>query len=175
MVRLKIEGEDIMRKTVYRFAVFSIIFSVLTVGCQNRAGEKEPEGASSVNVETSKSPIIGPHKAGDIRKWIADLESKASEEALKKVEGFAGKFTAGEIISGLAVRPVPDYWEKVDEAARLKTVSIMNTGFSKIRIKAGLAEDSGKLNSSLYLEDKEGNIIAVSDKLTGPSLYDVSG
>jgi hypothetical protein len=114
---------------------------------------------------------MGSHTAEDIRGWIEKIAKDADPEDLKKAEKVADKFSAAEIVAGMAVRPKPGYWETASELDKLKTLSILNTKLSQVRIDAGLADDPGVLNSSLYLETDGGKIIAANTQEKGSQLF----
>ncbi len=152
------------------FLLITIILFILSgFGCQDKADKIEQKEAVKIKTEKKDSTQY-PHSATDLKKWINDAGEKADKDTLKKLEKFTAKFSAGEIIRGIAVRPLPDYWEKVSDKDKLKTLSIMNTGFSKARIDAGYAENIEALNSTLYLEDETEKIIAVSDSNRGAQI-----
>ena len=156
-----------MKKTALFISIAIIFFSSL--GCQNKADEGEKHETAKVNTE-EKDSVQYPRSGSELKKWITDAEKKAGGDTLKKLEGFTKKFSAGEIIRGVAVRPKPAYWDKVSNEEQLKTLSIMNTSFSKARIEAGYAENVEVLNSTMYLEDESEKIIAVSDSTRGTKL-----
>ena len=72
----------------------------------------------------------------------------------------------------MAVRKIPDYWHNVPANKRSDTVAIMNTSLSRLRIEAGIAEEEGVLNSTIYLENEEGVIIAASSPDRGSELFE---
>lgn len=157
-----------MKKRRFLFVIMALI-PVVVSACK---GKVEEDVEKTATVKDAPLPqALGPHSAGDIREWIESEAAKADAESIKRAEEVAGKFTKEEILAGIAVRPKPGYWDNVSFDDRLKTVSIMNTGFSKARIEAGLAEDVEVLNSTLYIEGEEGNIIAVSTPEAGARLY----
>ncbi len=145
------------------------LFILSSFGCQDKADKVEQKEAAKAETE-KKDSVQYPHSATELKKWINDAEKKADKDTLKKLENFTDKFSAGEIIRGIAVRPLPDYWGNVSDKDKLKTLSIMNTGFSKARISAGYAENIEALNSTLYLEDETEKIIAVSDSSRGAQI-----
>ena len=151
-----------MKKIFLMISLTLFVFSGF--GCQDKADKVEKTGIEK------KDSVQYPHSSTDLKKWISDAGGKANKDTLKKLEGFTEKFSVGEIIRGIAVRPLPDYWDKVSDKDKLKTLSIMNTGFSKARIDAGYAEDVEALNSTLYLEDETEKIIAVSDSIRGAQI-----
>ena len=159
-----------MRKTVLFISITLSIFIV--VGCQDKAEKvKEAEQKETVKVETEKKDSVQYPRSGvELKKWIDDAEKRADKDILKKLEEFTNKFSAGEIIRGTAVRSKPDYWDKVSAEEQLKTLSIMNTAFSKARIEAGYAENLEVLNSTMYMEDESEKIIAVSDSMRGTQI-----
>jgi len=125
--------------------------------------------------ETEKKEFLPPSGQFDgsqIREWIKRTASRAGDEDMKKAEALAGKFSAEELLAGVAVRKMPDYWHDVPGDKRSKTIAIMNTGLSKVRIEAGLAENEEVLNSTLYLENEEGVIIASSSPDRGSELFE---
>ena len=156
-----------MKKTF--LFIFAILLTFSGFACQNKAEEaKEKETAKA---ETEKKDTVQyPRSGAQLKKWIKDAESKADKETIKKLEEFTKKFSAGEIIRGIAVRAKPDYWDKVSPEEQLKTLSIMNTSFSKARIEAGFAENVEVLNSTMYMEDEGEKIIAVSDSMRGTKI-----
>lgn len=163
-----------MRERYFLAAALLLLFPALMTGCKGKVEEEPSEvKVGEVLEEISKPapPEIGPHGAGDIRKWIESEAKKADAETIKEAEKVAGKFTAEEIVAGMAVRPIPDYWGNIPEEDKLKTVSIINTGLSKARIEAGLAEDADVFNSTIYITDKNDRIIAVSAPESGTHLY----
>lgn len=162
-----------MKNRYVLFTILLIVLSITFLGCKGKI-EDEAEVEEPQQVEADL-PLAFPHKAEDIRKWISNIAADAYPGAMEKAEEVAGKFSAEEIVAAIAVKPKPDYWDDVPEEKKLKTVSIMNTTFSKLRIKAGLAEDENVLNSTLYIEDKDGMIIAVSDPQSGTLLYTFEG
>jgi len=142
---------------------------LLFTDCKGKVEEEVKEKTERPATEKKKEillPSLGPHNSEDIRNWIKKTSSKAGPDILKKAEGIESKFTAEEIVAGMAVRLKPDYWENVSDSDKLKTLSIINTSLSKARIQAGLAEDVKVLNSTLYIEDEKGRIIAVSTPKT---------
>lgn len=159
-----------MKKT---FLIISITMLVCSsFACQSKTDKvekTEQKEAAKAEVK-SKSSIPFPHSVIDLKQWIGAAEKSADKDTLKKLEKFTDKFSAGEIIKGIAVRPLPDFWEKISDNEKLKTLSIMNTAFSKARIDAGYAEDVEALNSNLYLEDETEKIIAVSDSNSGSKI-----
>lgn len=159
-----------MKKTFLIISITLLIFS--SFACQNKAdkAEKAEQKETAKTEAVDKDSVQYPHSATDLKKWINDAGEKADKDILKKLEKFTTKFSAGEIIRGIAVRSLPDYWDKVSDKDKLKTLSIMNTGFSKARIDAGYAEDVEALNSTLYLEDETEKVIAVSDSKRGPKI-----
>lgn len=156
-----------MKKIFLLITITLFVFS--SFACQNKTDEVEQKKAAEVEAE-KKDSVQYPHSATDLKKWINDAGEKADKDTLEKLKKFTAKFSAGEIIRGIAVRPLPDYWGKVSDKDKLKTLSIMNTGFSKARIDAGYAEKVEAFNSTLYLEDKNEKIIAVSDSSRGTQI-----
>lgn len=149
-----------------------ILFALSGFGCQDKPDKADKaEQKEAAKAETEKKDSVQyPHSATELKKWINDAGEKADKDTLEKLEKFTAKFSAGEIIRGIAVRPLPDYWDKVSDKDKLKTLSIMNTGFSKARINAGYAENVEALNSTLYLEDEAEKIIAVSESGLGAQI-----
>ena len=147
--------------------------------CTEKQGEVKPEKGEEKTVkaeETLPAPQIGPHTGGDVKKWVSDIGAAADPELLKKIEPFTKKFTAGELIAGIAARPINPQWNKLTEEQQLKTLAIMNTNFSKTRVDAGIievfkSEGEKTFNSTLYLEDDKGNIVAVSDPQKGSYIF----
>ncbi len=142
--------------------------------CTEKQEEVELEKVKEEKATEAEAtpPQIGPHTGVEIKKWVGDLEKTADPGLLMKLDPFTKKFTAGELIAGIATRPVKSHWNNLTEEQQLKTLAIMNTNFSKIRIEAGLIEivkpeGENILNSTLYLEDETGNLVAVSDATQG--------
>ena len=156
-----------MKKTFLLIAITLLTFSGF--GCQKKAEEAKQKETAKVETE-KKDSVQYPRSGSELKKWISDAEKRADKDTLKKLEGFTKKFSAGEIIRGIAVRPKPDYWDKVSAEEQLKTLSIMNTSFSKARIEAGFAENVEILNSTMYMEDEGEKIIAVSDSMRGTKI-----
>lgn len=159
-----------MKKTFLIISIILFIFS--SFGCQGK-GEKveKAEQKETATVETKKKNSVKyPHSGTEIKSWIENAEKKANKDVLKKLEEFTQKYSAGEIILGIAVRPKPGYWDKTSTEKQLKTLSIMNTGFSKVRIKAGYAENVEVLNSTMYIEDETEKIIAISESNRGTQI-----
>lgn len=155
------------------FLIITIALSVfIGFGCQGKPEKaEEAKQKETAKVETEKKdPVQYPRSGAQLKKWIKDAENKADKDTLKKLEVFTKKFSAGEILRGIAVRPKPDYWDKVSAEEQLKTLSIMNTTFSKTRIEAGFAENVEVLNSTMYMEDEGEKIIAVSDSMRGTKI-----
>ena len=159
-----------MKKTLLLILITLFVFS--NFACQNKTdtAEKAEQKEVTKTEVKDKNSAQYPHSATELKKWINDAGEKADKDTLKKLEKFTAKFSAGEIIRGIAVRQLPDYWDKVSVKDKLKTLSIMNTGFSKARIDAGYAESIEALNSTLYLEDKTEKIVAVSDSSRGAQI-----
>ena len=159
-----------MKKTLLLITITLFILSGF--GCQDKTEklEKAEQKEAAKTEVKDKDSVQYPHSATDLKKWINDAGEKADKDTLKKLKKFTAKFSAGEIIRGIAVRPLPDYWDKVSTKDKLKTLSIMNTGFSKARIEAGYAENVEALNSTLYLEGETEKIIAVSDSSRGAQI-----
>lgn len=165
-----------MKKSITFISSAFLLSALLLSGCKGKVEEAEkktPEVKSekAVKPEGEKVVGMGSHTADDIRRWIEKIAKDADPEDLKKAEKMADKFSAAEIIAGLAVRPKPEYWDTVSEQDKLKTVSILNTKLSQVRIDAGLADEPGALNSNLYLEADEGKIIAASTLEEGSQLF----
>lgn len=159
-------------------STYLILLTTLTVlivafsGCKSKVEEKHSPPAVEKKTENKEQiPPFGPHKAVDIRRWVEKAIKDADPELLKKAEAVEGKYTAGEIVAGMAIRPKPDYWDNLSRESKIKTISIMNTSLSQARIEAGFAEESDKLNSNLYLEEEDGQIIAVSEPVRGAHLF----
>ena len=141
---------------------------LLFTGCKGKVEEKTAtEKTSEAAREETKQY---PRSAPEVKQWVEAAEAKADKKTLETLKPFTGKFSAGEILRGVAVRPRPDYWEKVSDEDKKKTLAIMNTAFSKVRIEAGQAENVEVLNSTLYLEDGAGTIVAVSEPRQGSQL-----
>lgn len=159
-----------MKKTVLFIAITLSFF--IGFGCQGKPEKVEKaEQKETAKVETEKKdPVQYPRSGVELKKWINDAEKRADKDILKRLEEFTKKFSAGEILRGIAVRPKPDYWDKVSAEEQLKTISIMNTAFSKARIEAGFAENVEILNSTMYMEDEGEKIIAVSDSMRGTQI-----
>ena len=157
-----------MKRYYLYFILFITFIPLLVTSCKGKEDEVAKE--EEVVLHRPEPNPIGPHKAEDIKKWALDAEAKASEATLSNLTGIRSKYSTGEIIIGVAVRTKPDYWDKASDKDKLQTISIMNTNFSKVRINAGLAENVEVLNSTLYLEDGEGKIIAVSDPEKGGTI-----
>lgn len=159
-----------MKKTVL-FISITLSF-LIGFGCQGKPEKVEKaDQKETAKVETEKKDSVQyPHSGSELKKWINDAEKRADKDTLKKLEGFTTKFSAGEIIRGTAVRSKPDYWDKVSAEEQLKTLSIMNTAFSKARMEAGFAENVEVLNSTMYMEDESEKIIAVSDSTRGTQI-----
>lgn len=154
--------------------VFLICFSFLALqGCQEKleAPEKPVQGTEQKE-EKDFQPPSGQFDGKQINDWIKRTAARAGGEDMKKAEAVAGKFSAEEIVAGVAVRKIPDYWHNVPAGQRSKTIAIMNTSLSKLRIEAGLAEDMEALNSTLYLENNEDIIIASSNPVKGSELFE---
>ena len=165
-----------MKRRILFIGAVLMAATLLLSGCGDKPGEKAAEKSEEVaKAEKPSPPVLGPHGANDVKKWIKDAEDKADKEMLEKLKGNTAKFSAGELLLGIAVRPKPDFWGNVTEKEKLKTIAIMNTNFSKARIDAGMEEGSGVLNSTMYIEDDKGNIIAVSDKEKGEHLLETPG
>ena len=165
-----------MKKNIAFISSAFLLFALLFSGCKGKVEEAEkktPEVKSekAAEPEGEKAMGMGSHSADDIRGWIENIAKDADPEDLKKAEKVADKFSAAEIVAGMAVRPKPDYWETASELDKLKTLSILNTKLSQVRIDAGLADDPGVLNSSLYLEADGGKIIAANTQEKGSQLF----
>ena len=156
-----------MKKTLLLITI--ILFILSGFGCQDKTDKVEQKEAAKAKTE-KKDSVQYPHSATELKNWINDAGEKADKDSLKKLEKFTTKFSAGEIIRRIAVRPLPEYWDKVSNEDKLKTLSILNTKFSKARIDAGYAENVEALNSTLYLEDEAEKIIAVSDSSRGAQI-----
>ncbi len=156
-------------------SILLICFSFLTVqACQEKL-ESAKETVQETVQETEKKdsqPPSGNFDSKQINEWIKRTASRAGDEDIKKAEAVAGKFSTEEIIAGVAVRKIPDYWHNVPANKRSNTIAIMNTGLSKVRIEAGIAEEEGVLNSTIYLENEEEVIIAASSPDRGSELFE---
>ena len=152
-------------------SILLICFSFLALqGCKEKV--EPPKKPVQESEEKEFKPPSGQFDGKQIKEWIKRTASRAGAEDMKKAEAAAGKFSAEELAAGVAVRNMPDYWHDVPADKRSKTIAIMNTGLSKLRIEAGLAEDEEVLNSTLYLENDEGIIIAASSPDRGSELFE---
>ncbi|MBE9536013.1 MAG: hypothetical protein IMF07_02435 [Proteobacteria bacterium] len=152
-------------------SILLVCFSIITLqACQEKA--EPPKEAVQETEEKEFQPPSGHFDGKQIREWIKRTASRAGDEDMKKAEAVAGKFSTEEIVAGVAVRKIPDYWHNVPADKRSNTIAIMNTGLSKIRIEAGIAEGEEVLNSTLYLENDKGVVIAASSPDRGSELFE---
>lgn len=152
-------------------SILLICFSFTALqACKDKT--ETPEKAATKVEEKEFQPPSAHFDALQIKEWIKRTAARAGEEDKKKAEAAAGRFTSEEIIAGVSVRPIPDYWHDVPADKRSKTIAIMNTSLSKARIEAGLAENLEVLNSTLYLENEKGVIIAASSPDRGTELFE---
>ena len=153
------------RKTSLLMALIICVALPVVEGCKGKAEKENTKEEAALT-----PPDLGPHSMINVKGWIAAAGKDADAATIEKLREHTGKYSAGEIISGMAVRKVPDYWNNVSRDEKIRTVDILNTSFSKLRIKAGFAEEAQTFNSTLYMEDEEGTFVAVSDKDKGTFL-----
>ena len=152
-------------------SILLICFSFITLqGCQDKA-EPPKEALQELEAEEFQPPS-GHFDGKQINEWIKRTAARAGDEDIKKAEAVAGKFSTEEIVAGVAIRKIPDYWHNVPADKRSNTIAIMNTNLSKVRIEAGIAEDKEVLNSTLYLENDKGVVIAASSPDRGSELFE---